>query len=590
MKELLSKHIQVIGVAARLVTAACITGFLYYGSVVFIPLALALLIAFALNPSVRKLMSWRLPRVLSVAIVVTAFVVFLGGLSWFIGGQISDFAKELPLYRNNIIEKVREFRGMFSGGTIDKLRATVKDVSEETDTSPNAPATAPVAATETSFEEWLSSAGAVTDPAITFGLVILLVAMMLLQWADLRSRIFGFLPGNVSHTTQALADAGDRVGRYLFLQFVYNSAFGIVIGLSLWALGVPYSALWGLCAALFRYIPYVGPVFAGILPILVSLVTSSGWSQVASVAVLFLVLEIISNNFVEPWLYGTKLGISEIGIVMASVAWASLWGPIGLLLATPLTVCLVVLGTHVPCLSFFATLLGTENAFSDSQQIYQRLLAGDSVEAAELTNKHVRKRGINEFASDILFPALNLARRDQLLRWLSQESAEHLFEEVKAITDEIKTIDESAGAVAVESKERPPGSIVLWSACPFTDAALPLLEREMQAPQGAMSLIRSTDLVGEVLQRLSESPENSVAVTVAHLCEVDTPRVAGMVKRLSRGLPGIPIQVARYGAKPFSAEEKTMLTEAGASALASTPAEARIWIAAYEGMAKPATL
>ena len=588
VKELLSKHIQVIGVAARLVTAACITGFLYYGSVVFIPLALALLIAFALNPSVRKLMSWRFPRALSVAVVVTSFVVFLGGLSWFIGGQLSGFAKDLPLYRNNIIEKVREFRGMFSGGTLDKLRATVKDVSAQTDTSSKVPESAPAPASETSIEDWMSSAGAVTDPAITFGLVILLVAMMLLQWADLRSRIFGFLPGNVSHTTQALADAGNRVGKYLFLQFVYNSSFGLVIGLSLWALGVPYSALWGLCAALFRYIPYVGPLFAGLLPIMVSLVTSSGWTQVASVTVLFLVLEIISNNFVEPWLYGTKLGISEIGIVMASVAWASIWGPIGLLLATPLTVCLVVLGTHVPCLSFFATLLGTENAFSDSQQIYQRLLAGDSVEAAELTNKHVRKRGVSEFTTEVLFPALNLARRDQLLRWLSPEGAEHLFEEVKVITDEIQSLDETSGAIAVENKELPAGSIIYWSGCPFTDSALPLLEREMQAPRGTLKFIRSTDLVGGVLQSLGENPEKAVAVTLAHLCEVDTPRVAGMVKRVSRSLPGIPIQVARYGAKPFTPEEKAMLTEAGASALASTPAEARIWIAAYAGMAKPA--
>ncbi len=589
VKELLSKHIQIIGVAARLVTAACITGFLYYGSTVFIPLALALLIAFALNPAVRRLMKCRLPRVVSVAIVVTAFVVFLGGLSWFIGGQLSGFVKELPLYRNNIVQKVREFRGMFSGGTIDKIRATVKDVSAQTETTPPAPAAAPAPVKETSFEEWLSSAGAVTDPATTFGLVILLVAMMLLQWSDLRSRIFGFLPGNVSHTTEALADAGERVGNFLFLQFVYNSVFGIIIGLSLWALGVPYSALWGLCAALFRYIPYVGPVFAALLPILVSLVTSSGWSQVISVGVLFLVLEIISNNFIEPWLYGTKLGISEIGIVMASVAWASIWGPIGLLLATPLTVCLVVLGTHVPCLSFFATLLGTENAFSDSQQIYQRLLAGDSVEAAELTNKHVRKRGASEFTADVLLPALNLARRDQLLRWLSQENAEHLFEEIKAVADEVQSLDESSGVVTTDSKkEGASGSIILWSACPFTDAALPLLQREMQPPDGVLRSIRSTELMGGVLQSLTESNGNAMAVTVAHLCEVDTPRVAGMVKRLTRAIPGIAVQVARYGAKPFTAEEKTMLTESGASALASTPAEAKIWIVAYQGMAKPA--
>lgn len=578
-----------IGVAARLVTAACVTGFLYYGSVVFIPLALALLIAFALNPSVRRLMIWRLPRVVSVAIVVTAFVVFLGGISWFIGGQLSSFAKDIPLYRNNIVEKVRAFRGMFAGGTLDSIRATVDDLGKQAGTTSKAPTAAPAPARETSIEEWLSSAGAVTNPAITFSLVILLVAMMLLQWQDIRSRLFSFLPGNVSHTTQALEDAGTRVANYLFLQFVYNSAFGIVIGLSLWSFGVPYSALWGLCAALFRYVPYVGPVFAAALPILVSFVTSSGWSQVASVGVLFLVLELISNNFIEPWLYGTKLGISEIGIVMASVAWASLWGPIGLLLATPLTVCLVVLGTHVPCLSFFASLLGTENAFSDSQQFYQRLLAGDSLEAVELTNKHVRKRGVSEFTADVLLPALNLARRDQLLRWLSQESVEHLYGELKVITEEINSIDETAEKGAQENAGTPvAGGVFIWAACPLTDAALPLLEREMHSPDKKLNLIRSTDVIGGVLQSLSEKAELPVAVTVAHLCEVDTPRVIGMVKRLSRAFPNIPIQVARFGAKPFSAEEKALLLDGGAAALASTPAEARIWIAAYDGIAKTA--
>ncbi len=582
MKEILSKHIQAFGIAARLVTAACVTGFLYYGSVVFIPLALALLIAFALHPSVRRLMQWKLPRIVSVAIVVTTFVVLIGGVFWFIGGQLSGFAKDLPLYRNNIVEKVREFRGMFAGGTLDKLRATVSDLNAQSGTDPKAPS-APAAAKETSIEQWISSAGAVANPVTTFGLVILLVAMMLLQWQDLRSRLFGLLPGNVSHTTQAFADAGTRVANFLFLQFVYNSTFGIIIGLSLWALGVPYSALWGLCAALFRYIPYVGPFFAAMLPLLVSLVTSSGWSQVASVGVLFLVLELISNNFIEPWLYGSKLGISEIGIVMASVVWASIWGPIGLLLATPLTVCLVVLGTHVPGLSFFANLLGTENVFTDSQQLYQRLLAGDSVEAAELTKKHVKKRGSSEFTVDVLFPALNLARRDQLLRWLTPESAEQLFDEVQTITDELNALDETA------PRTENTNSAFLWSACPFTDAALPLIEREMQSPHGTPNRIRSSDLLGGVLQSFGEKPEKPTAVTVLHLCEVDTPRVIGLVKRLSRAHPDIPIQVARFGAQPFTAEERAQLNESGAAALASTPAEAKIWIAAYDGITKAAS-
>jgi predicted PurR-regulated permease PerM len=581
MRDVFAKHIRSMGIAARLLSAALVLGFLYYGQPVLVPLALALLVAFALHPVVRRLMQWRLPRGVSVGITVGAFVLILLGLSWFIGGQLMSFAEELPSYRQNLIQKANEARAMFSGGALDQVRATVQEVSGE---SATAPSTAPQAAESSTFSSWLESAGMVTDPLTTLGLVILLVAMMLLQWGELRGRFLGMISGNVTHTTSALADAGSRVGKYLFLQFLYNTGFGIVVGIALMLLGVPYAALWGLCAALFRYLPYVGPLFAALLPLAVSLVTSSGWGQVFSVGVLFLVLELVSNNFIEPWLYGSKLGVSEIGIIMASVAWTYLWGPVGLLLATPLTVCLVVLGEHVRGLSFFARLLGTEKTLTDAQFIYQRLLAGDSLEASQLTRDHIRRDGSERFVSDVLLPALAHARHDEVARQLDDEARAGVLDEIRVVCEEMPEAETPAAKPGAGSSRQ----VVLWSACPFTDAALPAFQNDLQMPAGALEVIKSTELTGDALQRLAALDEKPAAISVTHLSEVDTPRVNGLLKRLARLLPGVPVQVARLGGAVFASEEREALIAAGASVFATSLSEARAWMQAYAASSVPA--
>ena len=577
MKDLFMKNARSLGIAARLVSAAIIIGFLYYGRVVLVPLALALLIAFALHPVVRKLVMWRVPRGLSVALVVGFLMLTLTGLGWFIGGQVTGFAAELPHYRDNIVTKVRDAKQALSGGIVDRLRNTMDDVSQKAGVSePTNTAAQPQApsggASSPSMTEWLSSIGAVTDPVTTFGLVILLVAMMLMQWSELRGRFLGLVSGNFTHTTNALADASKRVGHFLFLQLVYNTGFGIVVGLSLWGLGVPYAGLWGLCAALFRYIPYAGPLVAMVLPLAVSLVTSSGWGLVASIAILFVVLELISNNFIEPWLYGSKLGVSEIGIIMASVAWTYLWGAPGLLLATPLTVCLVVLGKHVPALGFFATLLGNEDAISGPEHFYQRLLAGDSLEAAERAEKLIKDSGRASFISDTLLPALAHARRDQVAGWLTAENNHVLMEEVKAVAELLNGDDEPT--VVVEGHER----VVLWSACPLTDAILPVLEHEVGA-EAAVRRVKSTELIGGVLKQFQADGQRPMAVSVLHLSEVDTPKASAVLRRIKQALPDVPVQVSRLGESVFTDAERAALSSA--SCHASSIVEARAWASAY---------
>ncbi|MCB1208344.1 MAG: AI-2E family transporter [Verrucomicrobiales bacterium] len=577
MKDAATKHIRSIAIAAHLVTATCILGLLYYGRPVLMPLALAVLIAFALHPAVRRLIRLGLPRPLSVAITVGAFALVLTGLSWFIGGQVSAFALDLPKYRDNIGEKVHEAKSTFSGGLFDKVRDTVASASTEIGGSSEraaAPADAPWTATE-----WLASVGAVTDPLTTFGLVALLAVMLLLQWSELRARLLGLLSGSVSHTTQALADAAQRVGKYLALQFVYNTSFGIVAATGLWLIGVPYAPLWGLCAAILRYVPYIGPAIAAALPVLVSLVTSSGWSQVGAVAALFLVLEVISNNFIEPWLYGSRLGVSEIAIVLASVGWTYLWGAPGLVLATPLTVCLVVLGTHVPCLAFIARILGTEKVFTDPQAIYQRLLAGDGHEAAELAQDHMEEMGASTFKSDILLPALALARRDQAAAWLTPDGTQQLLEGIDGLCREmieIEADEDPPDSTSPETREKPAKPVIFWSACPFLDASMPLLKNDLMLTDGPPTYVYHRDLVGSVLE---QSPP--VAVVIAALSSVDTHRITLLVKRIRRAWPNTPIAAALLGGIYPSAEEKNEAVSVGASTFVTTLAEVRVLLATY---------
>jgi len=583
MKELFArKNALSITFAAKLVSAAIITGFLYYGRVVLIPLALASLIAFALNPVVRKLVGWRLPRGLAVGLVVTLLMVTLGGLGWFVGGQLTGFANELPAYRDNIAEKIKDARRMLTGGVLDKVKDTVTVATAQADPSAHSPVpdeseNKPTTSKETTASDWLDSIGMVTDPLTTFGLVILLVAMMLLQWPDLRARLLGMASGKMSHTTNAIADASKRVGHFLFLQFVYNTTFGIVVGVALLAIGVPYAPLWGLCAALFRYVPYIGPLFATVLPLAVSLVTSSGWGQVTTVGLTFLVLELISNNFVEPWLYGSKLGVSEIGIIMASVAWTYLWGPTGLLLATPLTVILVVLGKHVPSLAFFAKLLGNDEVLSGPERYYQRLLAGDLLEASERAEKLIRHSGRANFVSDTLLPALAHARRDQVAGWLTDDTTEVLLDEVKAVSELLddESVDRSKPGAGTGAP------VVLWSTCPLMDAALPILEQELR--MGNSISVKSSDLIGSTLQQLAAGEAKPRAISILHLSEVDTPRALAVLKRIKQVFPDVPVQISRLGEAPFTVAERSSLS--GASSHAASVAETRAWATTYAATA-----
>jgi hypothetical protein len=358
------------------------------------------------------------------------------------------------------------------------------------------------------------------------------------------------------------------------MQLLVNSSFGLVVGVGLYLLGVPYAALWGLCAALFRYVPYAGPVVAAALPLFVSLVVSDGWSQFLAVAALFIVLETISNNFVEPWLYGSSLGISEIGIILTAVVWTVLWGAPGLVLSTPLTVCLVILGEHVPSLRFFSILLSDKPIQSRHYQFYERLLARDDIEATQLVKQFAAEEPDTPAPDALVVPALAFARREQSLRRLSDDQAGELLERVRRVVPPT----EEDGNGAAPDPAAPLVPVVLWSICPFGDAAQEYLAARLAGLPCQIESVRSTELIGHALARLGELERPPAAVALIQLHGSDHDRVRGMLKRLRAAFPALPVTVARWAGERLEEEENTGLIRAGATAVAGTMARTREWL------------
>ena len=383
---------------ALLVGMVIVVGALYLGSEILIPLALALLLSFMLAPIVTRLRRLGLGRIPSVLIVVVLVFTALLGVGSIVGTQIVDLATNLPRYEWNLRSKIRDLSiAIPSGGVVEQTSEMLRDLSQELEeaTTPEKeaeseaevppPEPIPVQVQRpapTPMQTLREIGGPLVAPIATAGLVVVFVIFMLLQREDLRDRIIRLVgASDVARTTEAMNDAAKRISRYLLMQLVINLLYGIPVGVGLYFIGVPNPILWGLLATILRFIPYVGPVIAALFPIALSFAVAPGWSIPLMTIALFVVLELFSNNVLEPWLYGSSTGLSPVAVLVAAVFWTTLWGPAGLLLSTPLTVCLVVLGRHVPQLAFFDVLLGDEPALAPEVKFYQRLLAHDPEEA-----------------------------------------------------------------------------------------------------------------------------------------------------------------------------------------------------------------
>lgn len=426
------------------VVAVVAVAVLYFAKVVFLPLGFAILFAFLLAPLVSLLERIRLPRILAVITVILGFVIILGAIGWAVTLQLVDVAAELPTYRTNIADKMaainRPGDTVFSraGKEITRLdeQLGLADSSARTElsagrgrplgSSPERPLHVEEVSRSTGR---LDQLGGFVEPLVTAFLTVVFTFFVLLQREDLRNRLIR-LTGHdhLNLMTQAMNDASQRISRYFSLQLMVNCSYGLVILLALHLVGLPHALLFGTLAALFRFVPYIGAPVAALLPAVLSLAVFHGWTKTLAILGIFFCLEVVTANFAEPRLYGKHTGLSSLAILIAATFWTLIWGPVGLILSVPLTVCLVVLGRHVPDLEFLMVMLGDQPPIPPAACFYQRLLARDDREAGQVLDSYIKDKTLEDLYDSVVIPALNMSERDRHQKDLDEETVEFIHQ------------------------------------------------------------------------------------------------------------------------------------------------------------------
>jgi predicted PurR-regulated permease PerM len=439
--------------ASRLLTVVGIVvviAGLYFGRQVLIPLALAVVLAFLLTPFVALLEKAHLGRVPSVIAGLVLSFALLAAMGWGVANQLMEILSHLPDYRVNIHNKIEAIRSPGSGG-LSKATATVNDLSKELSTASETegnkklqnggkqPISVQVAAPPHNAAEYVRDiVGPLTGILETAGIVVIFTLFILLKREDLRNRLLRLAGnGQLNVMTQALDEASKRLGRYLLLQFLVNAGYGLLFGLGVYWIGIPHALLWGVLGGLLRFIPFVGTPIAAVFPMGLALAVFPGWSQVGLTFLLFLILELTIANLIEPWLYGAHTGVSSLAILVAAIFWAMLWGPVGLILSTPLTVCLILMGRYMPQLNFLEILLGDEPVLSPQAHFYQRLLALDDEEARDIAAKYLRENPIGNLYDSVLIPALGLAERDRHMNVLDETRTRFIHQSTRELIEEL---------------------------------------------------------------------------------------------------------------------------------------------------------
>jgi predicted PurR-regulated permease PerM len=588
-----------LAVAGRLASFAIVCGLLYFGQVVLIPVALAALVAFLLSPLVTRVDRLGLPRVASVLIVAGVTTGILGGIGYVVVGQLGELANELPAYRDNIREKIADLRAMTHGGTLEKVQSTIQDLGQDIEggrtpqSQPPEPGQEAPVPVQIRPDNGLLGRAQLLSPVLegvaTAGLVMLLSVFMLIKREDLRDRLVS-LAGRASlvTSTKASLEVGQRISRFLLMQFVINATMGIAVWIGLYFIGVPYSALWGLGAAILRYVPYVGPFVAALLPITVSLVTAPGWHQPLLVLGMFVVYELLSNNVMEPLLYGHSVGLSAIAIIISAIFWTWLWGPIGLVLATPLTACLVVLSRYVPELRIVDRLLGETPALDPEQTLYQRLLARDEDEAEDILEAYLENHSLAETCDDLLLRSLLMLKRDLANGSIDMDHAEQMINALREMIDDLPPPEASPDAGAGK------GPPILLAGFPVRDeldeVALELLRVLLGGEHCELRILSPEKLAGERIAQIEEL--RPAAVCVASLSPGDLTATRYVTKRLRSRLPDIMLVVGRLGAESTSERGQQLLKASRVQHIAVTLQELRTGllpvIRAYAGVSAEA--
>jgi len=579
---------------AGLVIAALIILGLYTGRTILVPLALAFLLSFVLDPLVVRLKRVGIPRLAAVLLVVAATLSVLGVTAVFVTNEARVLSEQLPSYQNTIRKKLRSLAqqlrapGMFEGAkrTLDIVQSEVEAATPPRRATPGqgrAVQQVQVQPRElTPAQQALAAFDALKRPATDAGLVLVFVIFILLDRVDLRDRLLRLLGGNLHRATDAMDEAGARISRYLIMQLTVNVSYGIPMALGLWAIGVPGAFLWGALAGLMRFVPYVGAFVAALFPVTLAFAVHPGWSLVMWTIGLILVLELISNNIIEPWLYGASTGLSILSLIVAATFWATLWGPVGLIMSTPLTVCLLVIGRYLPQLAFLDILLGSQPVLDEPTRIYQRLLAGDPEEAIELSAAQIDqfKGSVPAFYGQVALPVLRMAMGDHM-RVATPEHRLRLFQGMDELLDDLQEQYPPPAPVAA-AMDAAHGSIVCLGGKWELDHIAARMAAHALALQGWSTQTRAFGaLTAEHLDSLAL--DGVQVVCVVWLAPDPVAAARHFCRRLQRRWPRVRIVLALWG-ELLEPVEQDAARPLGADVVTLTLAETLARVGELQGL------
>ncbi len=534
------------------IISALVIAALYFAQAVLIPFALAVLLTFLLSPAVSYLQQLRLSRGAAVALVIVLAFCLLGGVGWVVTSQISTLAAELPKYRHNIAEKVRYLRSMGKGGVLENVQETVKDLQDELERDEPAGAEKQAAPVNpgSSTAAWPSlDWGSVVRNIAGATLVLGLVIFMLAQREELRNRLIRVIGyAHLTVTTRALEDAGRRISNYLLMQITINGCFGLVVAIALFLIGLPYAFLWGFLAVPLLFIPVFGFWTAAALPTLLSLALFREWWWPVVIVALFFGLKTFINMILEPLLYGRSVGVFPVPLLMMIAFWTWLWGGIGLLLATPMTVCLVVFARHVPQLDSVRVLLSDEPAMEAKMSYYQRLLAMDVAEAMDILRRYLTDHSREQVYDEVLLPALTYAKTDLRQNKITAQEHRSVLDASREIVEVIGT--EKLAPEAFEAGDgAPPSEKIPIVGCPAQDEAdeiaLMMLWQLLNPSRYEGEIISSATLASEVAALIVQ--KNPPLVCIAAVAPAGVAQLRYLCKRLRALSSDIKIVAGRWG-------------------------------------------
>lgn len=559
---------------------------LYFARQILIPLTLALLISFLLTPVVRRFESWRLPRPAASVVTVALAFSLVAAVGWVVANQLLGTVADFSSYAANIQKRIQSVEGRSSSvtGVFNSFEQLGREASRPGESATrrsarrtlrerekdDSPVQVEIIERRSLFETIRDYSGGILRPLGTAGLALVFTIFMLIDRENMRNRVLRLMgEQRLQATTQAMDDAAQRVSRYILMQFLVNAMFGAVTGIGLYFIGVPNWLLWGVMGLFLRFVSYVGPVVAGSLPLVVALGTSEGWRMPISVVGLYVATEVVTGNLIEPLLYGVNTGLSAVAILASAIFWTLIWGPIGLIVSTPLTVCLTVFARYSPQFQFLNVLLGDEPVLSPDAVFYQRLLALDQADAWVLLETLLKQKSLLAIFDEVVIPALAMAERDRHSGQLEAQQEEYIVQSVNEMVTELMEADSRKSA---ETPKRD-GRFVCVAAADSADEIAAAMMAHFATQEGYPAItLPAVDSAAEVLSTLAIGPEDIVCISSA-------PPFAGsharaLAKQLRGGIHGATLIVGLWTLSPAGENQALRLKQAFSAAVVTSLAEA----------------